>query len=236
MQIAPGVYSMDQSKGGHVHAFLLDEGTALTLIDTLFDTDARRIIDRIGSIGRSVEDLKHIVLTHAHRSHLGGLATLKELSGATVYSHAWEADIVAGERTAQPVTPVPMRPLSTYWSVYYLQLGAALGRGKHPPCPVDTTLEDGDTVGPVRVLHTPGHTPGHLAFWWPESRVLFAGDAIATYPVFGPGWPAFMLNPTQHRASLRRMTELDTAVLAVGHGDPLTAGAAERVRSLVEYR
>ena len=236
MEIAPGVYSMDQSKGGHVHAFLLDEGTALTLIDTLFDTDARRIIDRIGSIGRSVEDLKHIVLTHAHRSHLGGLATLKELSGATVYSHAWEADIVAGERTAQPVTPVPMRPLSTYWSVYYLQLGAALGRGKHPPCPVDTTLEDGDTVGPVRVLHTPGHTPGHLAFWWPESRVLFAGDAIATYPVFGPGWPAFMLNPTQHRASLRRMTELDTAVLAVGHGDPLTAGAAERVRSLVEYR
>jgi len=236
MQIAPGVYSMDQSKGGHVHAFLLDEGTALTLIDTLFDTDARRIIDRIGSIGRSVEDLKHIVLTHAHRSHLGGLATLKELSGATVYSHAWEADIVAGERTAQPVTPVPMRPLSTYWSVYYLQLGAALGRGKHPPCPVDTTLEDGDTVGPVRVLHTPGHTPGHLAFWWPESRALFAGDAIATYPVFGPGWPAFMLNPTQHRASLRRMTELDTAVLAVGHGDPLTAGAAERVRSLVEYR
>ncbi|MDQ3183501.1 MAG: MBL fold metallo-hydrolase [Actinomycetota bacterium] len=227
---------MDQSKGGHVHAFLLDEGTALTLIDTLFDTDARRIIDRIGSIGRSVEDLKHIVLTHAHRSHLGGLATLKELSGATVYSHAWEADIVAGERTAQPVTPVPMRPLSTYWSVYYLQLGAALGRGKHPPCPVDTTLEDGDTVGPVRVLHTPGHTPGHLAFWWPESRALFAGDAIATYPVFGPGWPAFTLNPTQHRASLRRMAELDPAVLAVGHGDPLTAGAAERVRSLVEYR
>ena len=236
MQIAPGVYSMDQSKGGHVHAFLLDEGTALTLIDTLFDTDARRIIDRIGSIGRSVEDLKHIVLTHAHRSHLGGLATLKELSGATVYSHAWEADIVAGERTAQPVTPVPMRPLSTYWSVYYLQLGAALGRGKHPPCLVDTTLEDGDTVGPVRVLHTPGHTPGHLAFWWPESRALFAGDAIATYPVFGPGWPAFTLNPTQHRASLRRMAELDPAVLAVGHGDPLTAGAAERVRSLVEYR
>ena len=230
MQIAPGVYSMDQSKGGHVHAFLLDEGTELTLIDTLFDTDARRVIDRIGSIGRSVEDLKHIVLTHAHRSHLGGLATLKRLSGATVYSHAWEADIVAGERTAQPVTPVPMRPLSTYWRVYYLQLGAALGRGKHPPCPVDATLEDGDTVGPVRVLHT----PGHLAFWWPDRKVLFAGDAIATYPVFEPGWYAFTLNPTQHRASLRHMAELDMEVLAVGHGDPVTAGAAERMRSLVD--
>ena len=236
MEIAPGVYSMEQQKGGHVHAFLLDDGAELTVIDTLFDTDAVRIIERIRGIGRSVEDLKHIVLTHAHRSHLGGLATLKELSGATVYSHEWEADIVAGERTAQPVTPVPMRPIRTYWRVYYLQLGAALGRGKHPPCPVDATLEDGDTVGPVRVIHTPGHTPGHLAFWWPERRVLFAGDAIATYPEFGPGWPAFTLNPTQHRVSLRRMADLDADVLAVGHGDPITAGSAERMRSLVEGR
>jgi glyoxylase-like metal-dependent hydrolase (beta-lactamase superfamily II) len=236
MEIAPGVYSMEQQKGGHVHAFLLDDGAELTVIDTLFDTDAGRIIERIRGIGRSVEDLKHIVLTHAHRSHLGGLATLKELSGATVYSHEWEADIVAGERTAQPVTPVPMRPIRTYWRVYYLQLGAALGRGKHPPCPVDATLEDGDAVGPVRVIHTPGHTPGHLAFWWPERRILFAGDAIATYPEFGPGWPAFTLNPTQHRVSLRRMADLDADVLAVGHGDPITAGAAERMRSLVEGR
>jgi glyoxylase-like metal-dependent hydrolase (beta-lactamase superfamily II) len=233
MEIAPGVHSMDQSTGGHVHAFLLDDGTDLTLIDTLFDTDAGRIIDRISAIGKGVEDLKHIVLTHAHRSHLGGLATLKALSGATVYSHAWEADIVAGERTAQPISPIPMRPLGVYWRVYYLQLGAALGRGKHPPCPVDATLEDGDMVGPTTVLHTPGHTPGHLAFWWPDRRVLFAGDAVATYPEFETGWPAFTLNPTQHRTSVRRMAELDPEVLAVGHGDPLTAGAAERLRSLV---
>ena len=234
MEIAAGVHSMDQSTGGHVHAFLLDDGENLTLIDTLFDTDAGRILDRISALGKSVGDLEHIILTHAHRSHLGGLAVLKDLSGATVYSHAWEADIIAGERVAQPISPIPMRPLRTYWRVYYLQFGAALGRGKHPPCPVDATLGDGDRIGPVEVLHAPGHTPGHLAFWWPERKVLIAGDAIATYPVFAPGWPVFTLNPTQHRASLERMAGLDPEVLAVGHGDPLTAGAAVRLRSLVE--
>lgn len=232
-QIAPGVYSMKQAKGGRVHAFLLEDGTDLTLIDTLFDADARQILDRIGSIGRAVEDLKHIVLTHGHRSHLGGLAVLKRLSGATVHSHEWEADIIAGERTAQPVTIIPMRPLHTYWRVYHLQFGAALGRGKHPPCPVDSTLKDGDRVGPVRVIHTPGHTPGHLAFWWPEHRVLFAGDAIATYPVFESGWPAFNLNLTRQRTSVRRMADLGAEVIAVGHGPPISGGAAERLRSLV---
>ena len=219
MEIAPGVYSMGQRKGGRVHAFLLDSGADLTLIDTLYDTDARLVLDRIKSIGRAATDL-YILLTHAHRSYLGGLAALKRLSGATVYSLAWEADIITGDRAAQPVTLRPMRPLRTYLRVYHFQLGL----GKHPPCPVDRAVEDGDRVGPVRILHTPGHSPGHLAFWWPERRVLFAADAIATYPELAAGWPAFNLNEKQHRASLARMAQLEAQVVAVGHGEPITRG------------
>ena len=104
--------------------------------------------------------------------------------------------------------------------------------GKHPPCPVDHFISDGDRVGPVEVLHAPGHSPGHLAFYWPERRALFAGDAVATWPEFAAGWPAFTLNAKQHRASLRRMAELDAEIVAVGHGEPIPTGGAARVHEL----
>ena len=86
MEVAPGLYSLWQRKGANVHAFLLDDGKDLTLIDTLYDADAKRILDQIAQIGKTVKDLKRIIMTHAHRSHLGGLSLLKELSGAPVYA------------------------------------------------------------------------------------------------------------------------------------------------------
>lgn len=230
MRIAEGVYSIGQSKGGHVHAYLFEDGDELTLVDTLFDADAEVVLECIGAIGRSPTDLNHIVLTHGHRSHLGGLAKLKQLSGAPVYAHEWEADIIAGERLAQPVSMRPSGPLSTY----PMRIGLALGRPKHPPCPVDRGLGEGDQVGPLRVLHIPGHTPGSLALHCEQRRVLVVGDAVATWPRVDAGWPGFNLNEGQYRESLSRLAEIEAEVIAVGHGDPLTERAAERVHSLAE--
>jgi glyoxylase-like metal-dependent hydrolase (beta-lactamase superfamily II) len=230
MEITQGVYSIGQRQGGHVHAYLFDDGTDLTLIDTLFDTDGHRVLEYIKSIGRNATDLKRIVLTHGHRSHLGGASALRTASGATVYSHEWEADIIAGDRKAQAVSPIPRQPLR----VYHLQLGLALGFGKHPPCPVDDVIKTDDAIGPLHVLHTPGHSPGHLAFYWPERKVLIAGDAIATWPDLTAGWPAFNLNLTQHQESLRHMAKLEAEIVGVGHGEPITRGGADRVRELAE--
>jgi glyoxylase-like metal-dependent hydrolase (beta-lactamase superfamily II) len=231
MQIAPGAHSLSQSQGGHVHAYLLDDGDGLTLIDTLFDTDGHRVLDYIKQLGKAATDLKHIILTHAHRSHLGGLAALQKASGARVYSHAYEADIIGGDREAQRVSPLPRSPLR----IYYIQLGLALGFGKHPPCPVDENLKAGDRVGPLQVIATPGHTPGHLSFYWPERRLLIVGDIIATWPRLEPGWRGLTLNFKQSRDSLGVLTDLgDAEILAVGHGDPIPTGAAGQVRAMLQ--
>ena len=213
-----------------MRAFLLESGGELTLVDTLFEGDGSGVLEAIRTIGRSPRDLKRIVLTHAHRSHLGGVAALKRETGATVLGHEWEADIVAGERPAQSVGLKPTRPLRTY----PFQVGIFLGRPKHAPCPVDEAVGEADEVGPLRVLHVPGHSPGHLAFYWPERGLLIAGDAVATWPRFEGGWPAFTINPVQHAESLRRLAALEAAIVGVGHGEAITDNAVERLHGLVE--
>jgi glyoxylase-like metal-dependent hydrolase (beta-lactamase superfamily II) len=227
-ELAPGVHSLGHGKGGHVHAFLIDDGNELTLVDTLFEDDGRLVLAEIDRLGRRPSDLKRIAITHGHRSHLGGLAALKRASGATVLAHEWEADIVGGDRRAQPVTLLPKQSLR----LIPFQVGLRLNRPRHVPCPVDETLDDGDTVGPLHVLHAPGHSPGHLAFFWPERRFLIAGDSVATWPELCPGWYAFNLNKRQLGMSLRRMAALDAHIVGVGHGDPMTNGAADRIHEL----
>ena len=228
-ELAPGVHALATGKGGHVHAFLLVNGSELTLVDTLFEDDARVVLQAIDRLGRKAGDLKRIVVTHAHRSHLGGLAALKRASGATVYAHVWEADIVAGDRAAQPVSILPRQSLK----LIPFQLGLWMNRPRHVPCPVDELVVEGDAIGPLQVVYTPGHSPGHLAFWWPERRFLIAGDAVATWPSLSPGWLAFNLNRTQARASLARMAGFAPTVVGVGHGDPITRGADDTLHELV---
>ena len=140
-------------------------------------------------------------------------------------------DIIAGRREATRVSPIPRRPLQ----VYKLQLGLALGLGKHLPCEVDRRLKAGDHIGPLQVIATPGHTPGSLSFWWADRRALFAGDVIATWPDLAPGWPGLTLDNDQNLRSAHQFSDFGNAeILAVGHGEPIARDAASQLRKILK--
>jgi glyoxylase-like metal-dependent hydrolase (beta-lactamase superfamily II) len=228
-ELGPGLWALGQKQGGRVHAFLAEADGELALVDTLWDTDGRVVLEAIDRLGRRPSELRRIAITHGHRSHLGGAAALKRATGATILAHTAEEDILAGKRRARRarLTPLPPRLIP-------FRVGLALGIPKHPPFAVDEPLADGDAFGPFEVVHAPGHSPGHLAFWWPERRVLIAGDAIATWPQVDAGWPGFQLDSAEHERSLRRMAALEPLVVGVGHGEPLADDAPDRVHALAE--
>jgi glyoxylase-like metal-dependent hydrolase (beta-lactamase superfamily II) len=229
IELRPGLFALGGKKGGRVRAFLAESGGELALVDTLWDADGRDVLEAIRALGRRPSDLKRIAITHGHRSHLGGAAALKRAAGATVFAHPAEEDILEGRRKAAPPR-LRLLPLV----LTRFRLGLALGFPKHPRFSVDEPLADGDAFGPFQVLHAPGHTPGHLALWWPERRVLIAGDAIATWPAEDAGWPGFNLDPAAHERSVRRMASLEPAAVGVGHGDAIREGAADTLHALAE--
>jgi glyoxylase-like metal-dependent hydrolase (beta-lactamase superfamily II) len=234
-EIAGGVHAIGaprhgMSKGGFSRAYLLEDGDDLTLIDTGWDDDGYMITRYLASIGRSPSEIAHIALTHAHRSHLGGLATLAALSDAEVSCHATEAPIVERREKARPIRLWPLLPLR----LYVFRVISWLPILEHQACRVDRHLDDGSKVGKLTIaIHTPGHTPGHVAFRYRDS-VLLVGDAVATWPRrLSAGWPGFNLDEGEYRRSLRKLVELRPQVVCPGHGDPLVDDVPRRLAKLV---
>jgi glyoxylase-like metal-dependent hydrolase (beta-lactamase superfamily II) len=237
MRIAAGVYEVGAIKrgyfkAGYTKAFIVEYEEGLIIVDTLYDADANLILDEIARIGKTPQDIKHIMLTHAHRGHLGGMAALKRLSGAPIYGHEWEADIIAGERAVQAPDIFAPDPIQTWPIIFFGNL--TMRWNKHEGVPVDQLIDEGDKIGPLQVLHTPGHTPGHLVFLWPERKVLLTGDAFVTWPLITPGWRNTMLNVPQSWATLERMASLDVEVICPGHGHSIIKDGTAVLKALAK--
>jgi glyoxylase-like metal-dependent hydrolase (beta-lactamase superfamily II) len=237
VEIYPGVHAIGpsrrgQNQGGYSRAYLFENDGGLTLVDTLWDHDAHMLLHYLWDIRRTPKDITDIAMTHAHRSHLGGLKILKELSGATVHSHAWEAPIIEGERRAQKIPLRPLRPVE----LIGFRVASQLGIQPHIPCRVDNpTLGAGTkTIGALNVIPLPGHTPGNVVFSYDDDAVLAVADTIMTWPHFSAGWPGFNYDEREFRAGVEDVVEMEPKVVCTGHGDPIWVNAAERIRTLVD--
>lgn len=233
---------------GRVHAYLLDDAQGLTLIDALGKADGRSILAEMQRLGLSPQNLKHIILTHGHITHVKGAAALQRLSGARVYVGAAEKAIIEGRAPSGLTTWIPQRPWQVLPQQYLLNLshvlwqrGIKLGPLVHPPVKVDQVLVgDGEEIGPLRAYHTPGHSPGCFSFYWPAEEALILGDAVVTWPKLELGWKGLTEDYAQNVTSLRRLVARAESegwtvrTIATGHGPPLQCadGIAELKRLL----
>ena len=235
------IHPLTDGTAGRVHAYLLEEDDGLTLIDALSGSDGATILAGIAAIGRDVADLRRIVLTHAHRSHVCGAERMRALSGARIHANPFEASVMAGERPSAPTGFWPRRP----YRVYQLQAGLTLGYYverawrrfpvfANPPFEVDVEIRDGDTIGSLQVVHTPGHTDGSMSFYWPAERALFTGDVLVTWPRLETGWRGLTTDAVRNRRSLAELGAVgDVEWIGTGHGPPITHDAAAAVRELL---
>ena len=216
-----------------VNAFLLEsESDGLTLVDTGLPGSAEAIIDAVHSLGLTASDLRQILVTHCHADHTGSLAELKRLTPARIFMHRRDAALVAKGRAMRPLFPSPGA------------LNSFLFRrmvGPKPttiaPVEVDVLVEHREQIpvwGGISVIHTPGHTEGHVVFLARERGVLFVGDAAAN--LFGPRLMVGYEHLQQGVMSLRHLCRYRFEVACFGHGPTILQGAGRRFRSRWESR
>jgi glyoxylase-like metal-dependent hydrolase (beta-lactamase superfamily II) len=215
-EILPGIHiveGIDPSPDFSTHVYLVkDKGSTWTMIDTgLPETDAA-VGAYLAKHRIEPTSIKKILITHLHRDHTGGLKALAHLTRAKTFAHWIDAAYIADEPAYKGPGAPPLEPFK-----------------------VDETLKDGDSIdaaGGLIAYHTPGHTPGHIAFYQPERKLLFSGDlffvegaAVALSP------RDFTIDPPTALISARRMNQLSVEALLSYHGGPLTKNAGPAMRA-----
>ena len=211
MELLPGVHMVPGIRLSRVY---LIEDETLALIDTGPFWSARKVLTYIRAIGRRPEDLGLILTTHSHPDHYNSAVPLTRRTGARLVAHAGDTRVLSNDE-------VRLRP----------QLPFLRGT------PVDQTVEEGEVLpigGGIRVIHTPGHTPGSVCYLLEGKSVLFSGDTIfSDGNKISRSVPFPRYNGHDLRGSLRRLAGLEFDALCGGHGAPLIGGASDRLRDLL---
>jgi glyoxylase-like metal-dependent hydrolase (beta-lactamase superfamily II) len=227
-EVAPGITRL----GNEIVNFYLVEGDdGITLVDAGLPAFRSQVDAVLG--GRRVDA---VILTHGHTDHVGVAEGLRQ-DGATVWIHA--ADAAMARDGDEQKTEGNLGSYLRYRATWKL-LGMAVRSGgiRRPKIAEVTEFGDGevlDVPGHPLVVHTPGHSNGHVVFLFADRGVLMAGDALCTWnPLTGRDGPqlmpgAFAVSSPQAMQSLARLEPLEASALLPGHGNPWTDGVPSAV-------
>lgn len=220
-EVIPGLYQV-RTKGSRAYLVVDDD---ITLIDTGNAGSGIRILNAVEELGRSPEDIKHIVITHSHIDHIGGLAELQNWLPARTAVHLAEAPHVESH---DPLPNPFMHPLlARICEPYLLRNDPGAAR-------VDVVLNDGDelpALGGMKIVHAPGHTAGSISIHFPNRGALLVGDAMQ-YKFGRLMLPSrlFTQDMAEAAESVRKLSDLDFETLCFSHFRPILTGADVRVR------
>jgi len=202
-RVADGVYQLRGFRPDAINVYLLED----VVLDAATRDAARRILRQVK--GRTIA--AH-ALTHAHPDHQGASKEICQRLGLPLWCGRADAEAMESGTFQQPRHWVN-RLIEWVWA--------------GPGHPVARRLVEGDEVAGFKVLHVPGHAPGHVAYWRLSDRVLVLGDVLNNMNVAtgvrGLHEPKaiFTPDPAQNRESARRLAALEPALVCFGHGPPL---------------
>lgn len=227
VELAPGVWRT-RLLGDLVNGFLFrDSDGQVTMLDMGVKRHGPKALAALADIGSGPADVTRLLLTHAHLDHAGGAAHVAEVTGRDFKIHADDAAYArAGE------SPPQQAPTG--------RIGRLLARVSPPATfdklVIDEELYDGQVLpvaGGLRVIHTPGHSPGHAAFLHEPTGTLITGDSI--FNVRGIRWPvkSFCTDFRMTQKTAHRLAELDYAVAAFTHGPEIRDRPREAIRTFL---
>jgi glyoxylase-like metal-dependent hydrolase (beta-lactamase superfamily II) len=232
-EVAPRIHRLGTTL---VNWYVVEDEDGLAMVDAGLPSHRPQLDGLLARLGRSLADIRAILLTHPHGDHTGIAEALRQEAGIAVHVHG--ADEELAREGKQPKRERSLLPYLRYGMARRMLWEIGRSGGLRPPrFGHVVTYADGqvlDVPGRPHVIHTPGHTPGHCVFHLPDHGVIFTGDALCELnPLTGRRGPqvmpgAFNVSSAQALESLERFEHLD-GVLLSGHGEPWHDGVAQAV-------
>jgi len=222
-----------------VHPTLVWDETDVVLIDAGFPGQFEQLRETVEDAGVSFDRLRKVVVTHQDIDHIGGIAALLADTGDRIEVLAHEADrpYIVGEKRLIKANPERLAQLSERLSFLPEERRkAVIAAFETTKARVDRTLTDGERLpycGGIVVIHTPGHTPGHICLYLERTKTLVAGDALNVSDglLVGPN-PQATDDMTQAVASLEKLARYDVETVVCYHGGPYSGDANARIAGL----